>query len=759
MALLLIALLWGFMALRIALPSQALFAWVGFGASLFAVLITWRVRSKTPWKSLAAATLPVALVFGFTAGSATSNPKLEAQANRFVTLTLQLETTGEQKFGRVPVRIVKPNQLGGAGTLFAAQLRLGCPRATISGDFLVTPPREHATAQNQVALRPIGQVGVNCGHGFLVEILKAGQEARNRVAAAVAMVSAPGSAKALVLGLTDGDTGLLSAEFNTKLKELSLTHLNAVSGANCAIVVATLFGVLALLGLGRVWRVVGALIGLAGYLFLVGPQPSVIRAAAMACIALAALTIGSRPRGLSILALGVLVLLWLDPILCLNYGFALSALATWGVIQLAPPLNQQLRVSGLPLWLSLSVAVALAAQLACLPVLVLLQSKFSVYSTLANVLVEPVVPVITVLGVAGATVAQLWPPLAVPLFWLASVPAAYLASVADFFAAQGSNLSWPVGLAGLGLAVALLAGLTGFLLLKNRVRWLGLAAVLLVTVGFTSFGVNQWFVGRAFAAGDWFYVSCDVGQGDATVIRSAAQIAVIDVGRDPGPVDRCLKRLGISHINLLVLTHFDLDHVGGVAGALAGRKVDRALLTDFIDDRPGAVTTEETVVRAGIPVQHVHLGDNGTLGEFSWLVLSPHLAGADALDSNDGSVTMFWHSGRVNLITLADLPATGQMRLAAERASWWREDYRNQPLIMKVSHHGSADQYPELLEWLQPTVATVSVGAGNDYGHPTQFTLHELQSIGALILRTDLQGSLSLAFNGNRLTWAAAGAG
>jgi competence protein ComEC len=129
------------------------------------------------------------------------------------------------------------------------------------------------------------------------------------------------------------------------------------------------------------------------------------------------------------------------------------------------------------------------------------------------------------------------------------------------------------------------------------------------------------------------------------------------------------------------------------------------------------------------------------------------------LDSNDGSVTMFWHSPRVNLITLADLPATGQMRLAAERASWWHEDYRDQPLIMKVSHHGSADQYPEFLEWLHPTAATVSVGVGNDYGHPTQFTLHVLQSIGAQILRTDLQGSLSLSFANGRLAWGASGTG
>jgi competence protein ComEC len=242
------------------------------------------------------------------------------------------------------------------------------------------------------------------------------------------------------------------------------------------------------------------------------------------------------------------------------------------------------------------------------------------------------------------------------------------------------------------------------------------------------------------------------------VIRSGSHIAVIDVGRDPKPIDECLKRLGVTHIELLVLTHFDLDHVGGVAGALAGRKVDSAMLTSFVDDRPGALATQQTIEQAGIPIAHAEKGMVGTLGGFSWLVLSPHHAGQDSEDSNDGSITMYWANRSVRIITMADLPAKGQMRLAEERSEWWQPAMQNIPLILKVSHHGSADQFPEFIEWLHPLVATISVGLGNSYGHPTAFTLDLLKNCSNLVLRTDQLGSISLSFDSvGHLTWGSSG--
>jgi competence protein ComEC len=237
-----------------------------------------------------------------------------------------------------------------------------------------------------------------------------------------------------------------------------------------------------------------------------------------------------------------------------------------------------------------------------------------------------------------------------------------------------------------------------------------------------------------------------VGQGDGTLVRSGDHVALIDVGRDPGPIGKCLDRLNIHHLDLLVLTHFDMDHVGGVEGALVREKIDQAMITSYSDTRPGANFCRDELDRFGVPVILGGVGVSGQLGDFSWRVLSPHQGAAEAEDSNDGSVTMLFDSLRVSVMTLADLGEKGQMRLAREKASWMPPDFFAKPLILKVSHHGSADQYPEFIEALKPRVALISVGLHNGYGHPTKRALRMLRLSGAEIERTDRMGSVAIGW-------------
>jgi competence protein ComEC len=150
--------------------------------------------------------------------------------------------------------------------------------------------------------------------------------------------------------------------------------------------------------------------------------------------------------------------------------------------------------------------------------------------------------------------------------------------------------------------------------------------------------------------------------------------------------------------------------------------------------------------RHEIPINYAETGLSGCLGDFSWQVLSPHATASEASDSNDGSITMLWRSKNFNIITLADLGEKGQMRLSAEAAAWMNAQLAQVPLVMKVSHHGSADQSGELLKSLHPLIALISVGKGNSYGHPTERTLHLLSEVGARVLRTDELGSISVAW-------------
>ncbi|MFM6963120.1 MAG: ComEC/Rec2 family competence protein, partial [Micrococcales bacterium] len=251
--------------------------------------------------------------------------------------------------------------------------------------------------------------------------------------------------------------------------------------------------------------------------------------------------------------------------------------------------------------------------------------------------------------------------------------------------------------------------------------------------------------------------SCDVGQGDATVVRSAGQIALIDTGKYEDKIVSCLDKLAVSHISLLVLTHYDLDHVGAVSAAVRGRTVDMALVTSFHDDRAGANWVRTALDLAHIQATPAERGMAGQLGHANWLVLNPDHDGGDAEDSNDGSIALLFNLESYNLLALADLGERGQMRIAKHLGQWYNQQVASIPLVMKVAHHGSADQYPELIEAVHPAVALVSVGKNNGYGHPTSRTLDVLGRAGSLIARTDLLGSISIGVSVSMLAVAGGG--
>ena len=424
-------------------------------------------------------------------------------------------------------------------------------------------------------------------------------------------------------------------------------------------------------------------------------------------------------------------------------------LACLGILVVAPKFAKflQRRFEKLPKWLTLGIAVSLAAQLLCFPVLLLLQSGFSSYSILANLVAEPMVLPVTILGLCAVVSAAIWPPLATLLSFVASLVALPITGLAHSMSQWPLATGyWPSGAQGLLLAMALAGFVVALATTKNSTAKKLLAGAIALLIGVVaSLGAVTTFRSVTWAKDAWFMVSCNVGQGDATVIRSQNKVALIDVGRDPVMIDACLRQLKITHLSLLELTHFDLDHVAGLSGALQGRRVDLAMLTPFVDARPGANDARATLDHQGIPVRIAETGLRGELGDFAWQVLSPHRGGFEATDSNDGSITMLWRSAKVDIITLADLGEKGQMRLEAEAPSWFDAQLASVPLIMKVSHHGSADQSPNLIAKLHPVLALISVGKNNSYGHPTARTLSLLASTGAAIERTDQHGSISVA--------------
>jgi competence protein ComEC len=554
----------------------------------------------------------------------------------------------------------------------------------------------------------------------------------------------PGDGGDLLPGLAIGDTGSVSATLSDAMKTASLSHLTAVSGANCAIVVGLVLALGAAAGLPRPARLGAAAVALAGFVVVVTPEPSVIRAAVMAAVALIALGAGRAARGFPLLCVAVLVLLTIDPWLSRSYGFALSVLATAGLLLLARPLAEAMS-RFLPRGLALVLAVPLAAQLACQPVLLMLNPSLPLYGVAANLLAEPAAAPVTVLGLIACVVAPVFPPLATVVAALAWLPASWIAAVATFFAAlPGARAPWPTGLAGiLLLSVLTVAGLIAALGgVPPPVRRVARAGLVVAFVGYLATLAGSQLVESVTRPADWQFALCDVGQGDATIIRSQGMVALDDTGREPARLQHCLDQLGITHIDLLVLTHYDLDHVGGVSAVYG--KVDRALIGPPSD--AGDVRIASELRANGAAVDQVSRGESGMLGELRWDVLWPPPRGVEP--GNPASVTIqvtgagACARGCLSGILLGDLGEESQARLLGTGQLGHVD-------VVKVAHHGSADQSARLYEALRAPVGLIGVGAGNGYGHPTAKLLGILAAVGTRPLRTDLDG-LTLIAPGRR---------
>ncbi|GAA0416429.1 competence protein ComEC [Leifsonia naganoensis] len=553
-----------------------------------------------------------------------------------------------------------------------------------------------------------------------------------RSAFARAARETPGDGGALLPGLAIGDESGVSEELDAAMKASALSHLTAVSGANCALVTGLVFVVAARVGASRRMRVVIAATALLAFVVLVGPGASILRAAVMAAVVLLALARGRPADGLPSLALAVVLLLVHDPWMARDYGFALSVAATAGLLLLAGPLARRL-TRWMPRAVALAIAVPAAAQLACQPILLLLTPTIPLYGVGANLLAEPAAPVATVLGCLACLTLP-WAPWLGELFVrLAWLPSAWIARIAHTAASlPGAALPWVDGIVGVVLCVCVLVAVGVVIARVHLPRpvvvtaALGLGGVVVAYGGVLGGGL----VARAIGTpDDWQIAACDVGQGDALLVRDGDAVAMIDVGRTPEAASACLDRLGVARIDLLVLTHYDADHVAGLPGVI--ERVERALVG------PPSRESDEQVVASleahGASVERALAGMAGTLGRLRWDVLWPRGARDEVPTGNDGSVVLRTSGAGLTGLFLGDLGERAQDELLGA-AGIGRVD------VVKVAHHGSADQSERLYAVSSPRIGLLSVGADNGYGHPTRRSLDILGEVGAVAVRTDTRG-------------------
>ncbi|MEV0205486.1 ComEC/Rec2 family competence protein [Streptomyces sp. NPDC050788] len=571
----------------------------------------------------------------------------------------------------------------------------------------------------------------------------------------------PADARALLPGLVVGDTSRITPELDEAFKETDLTHLLAVSGSNLTIILALLVGppgtaqlaerrgLAPRLGIPlRTTALFGGALTL-GFVVVCRPDPSVLRAAACGSVVLLALATGRRRSLVPALAAAVLLLVLYDPWLSRSYGFLLSVLATGALLTLAPRWSEALRRRRVPPRLAEGLAAAAAAQALCAPVVAVLSARVSLVAVPCNLLAEIAVAPATVLGFAALAAAPVLMPAAKALAWCASWPASWIADIARTGAAlPGGGVDWPGSWSG----AVLLALVTATVLLVGR-RLLGhpwlcaACGALLVLVVVQPPPLTRVITG--WPPPGWRFAVCDVGQGDAMVLAAGdGSGVVVDAGPDPALVDHCLRTLGITRIPLVVLTHFHADHVAGLPGVLRGRSVGAIETTGFEEPADQAASVRREAAARHIPLSVATAGEERRTGSLSWRVLWPPPRPAPDPDGpNDASVALLVRSAGLRLLLLGDLEPPAQQALlrSPQGALLGGVD------VLKVAHHGSAYQDPELIRRVAPRLALISCGEDNPYGHPAPGTVAALRAEGAVVLRTDRDGALAVAGAGGGL--------
>ncbi|HVX45195.1 MAG TPA: ComEC/Rec2 family competence protein [Mycobacteriales bacterium] len=558
---------------------------------------------------------------------------------------------------------------------------------------------------------------------------------RLRAALRSACAGLPEGARQLLPGLVTGDVSTMSPLLLDEFKTAGLTHLVAVSGTNVTIICGAVLLLARWCRLGPRSSAVCAGLALVGFVVLARPSPSVLRAAVMGALVLVALVIGRSRSVIPALAAAVGALVFVSPALAVSAGFAMSVAATAALILVAPRWAQALRSRRVPRGLAEGLAVAAAANLVTAPLVVAIGGNLSCVSIPANLLAAPAVAPATVLGVAVVPATLLPGPLAPALAWLASWPARWIVGVARRAAAVPDTIvRWPGGTSGaLLLVLALIAG--AIALRRPVIRRTAAAAAL----GVGCVMLPTRLISPGWPPPQWFFAACDVGQGDGLVLNAGGgRAVVIDTGPEPQPIDRCLRRLRVRRVSLLIATHMDADHVAGVAGVYDHRPVDAVIAGPLHMPLFGWSTFNGAAVAHHLRVGSPSAGTQLQIGAVSLQVLGPlnHHPDRDSV-SNDSCLVIRATVQHHTVLLTGDAGPDEQAALVAAGVDLRAE-------VLKVPHHGSRFFDPEFIDAVHARLGVISVGADNEYGHPTPTLLAALARDQMTVARTDLRGTVAV---------------
>jgi competence protein ComEC len=541
-------------------------------------------------------------------------------------------------------------------------------------------------------------------------------------------VAIPRREGALFRGMVLGQDFALSEDMRDDFRASGLAHLLAASGQNVMLLVglALLLGGVA--GVGLRARLLIALGLTAVYVPIAGAGPSIQRAGVMAAAGVVAALAGRLQSRVYALLLAAAVTLILNPRCAGDPGWQLSFAAVGSIMLAARPWSRRLKDRGWPGPVAEAVAVTAAATVGTAPLIAFHFGRLSLASLPANVLAVAAVAPIVWLGTIGAALGQVAPALATIPNLLAALPLAFVEWVAHA-TARLPHATVPLQVASpAAVALAYVALIAVAVSRRARLVAVVAGAALAIVVATSASAVVP---PRGFAIS-----FLAVGQGDATLLQDGPRAILVDAGPPGSPIVDRLREAGVRRIDVLVITHAQLDHEGGVPAVLAAFPVALVL-----DGRDGVRSADASAVGDALVSHHVRrvvpaAGQVLRAGRLELRVLwpSPEPMQAHAgQDPNQRAIVAIARVGSARVFLPADAESDVTAALDLPPVD-----------VLKVAHHGSADAgLPALLHRLQPQVAVIEVGRHNPYGHPAPAAQRALDAV-PRVYRTDRDGTIRI---------------
>lgn len=535
---------------------------------------------------------------------------------------------------------------------------------------------------------------------------------------------------AILSGMVFGGSSRLSEETRTLFAVNGIAHLLSVSGTHIIMFTGLLMALLQ--PLPKTWRKLIIVILLMLYAGLCGLRPPVLRALLMSSV----LLLGGRgaERG-RLFCLTAVFLLIYQPLWLLDIGFQLSFGAAAGLLWLFPACKRWLP-QFIPDIIKEAMAVTLAAQLAVMPLEIYYFHQVSIISLLSNVLLVPVFETAAQLALAGCLLpcGEYFLQAAVWLLKQVLIQAEYLAALPYSTLVIGEMPAYCIIL--YYAVIALAADFSCLQYLCNRERYILISSFICI--------ISVIFMYQQLRTLPLRVYFMDVGQGDCTVVITPKQkVVVIDTGglKNFSTGSRIivpfLRSLGYNTIDILLLSHYDYDHIGGVPDLLKQMQVKRIILPkEFLSENNKSLYRQILLLSNKSQVSEAAIGQIFSLdNRIKFKIIDvPH----DMTMGNEASTLAAIESPYGNLLFTGDLGAEREADLQLV------EKYT----VLKVAHHGSRySSTDEFLQQVKPKLAVISCGYANRYGHPHEETISRLKWSGCRILRTDEYGCINIVLN------------